>query len=111
MTHKTIVCLCGRVLSTCRCPATDKPKVVSSTPCTHLSKPEERRSRFPARIVFDWDKVRTPEVLTVDGEPFPFPITDELEPEVVTIFEGPNRVGYLVVGLLAEDVEIHGKKP
>ena len=104
MTHQTIVCSCGKVLSTCRCPAANKPKVVSSTPCTHaLPKPEERPSLTPARIVFDWDKVRTPEVLTVDGEPFPFLVTDELEPEAVTIFEGPRGLGYLVVGLTGFD--------
>lgn len=33
--HKTIVCRCGVVLSTCRCPAPNKPKVISDKPCTH----------------------------------------------------------------------------
>lgn len=97
------------MLSTCRCPAPNKPKVVSSEPCTHSNKPSEQQA-LPARIVFDWDKVRTPEVLTVDGVPFPFHITDEVVPEVVT-FEGSRGISYLVVGLLADEVEIRGESP
>lgn len=108
MTHKTIVCSCGKQLSTCRCSAPNKPKVVSDKPCTHVTA---WKSPIPREVIFDWDKVRTPEVLTVDGEPFPLAVTDAFEPEAVTLREGPAGLSYLVIGLLADKVEIIGEPP
>lgn len=37
--HKTIVCTCGIVLSTCRCYSPGKQRLVSTKPCTHKTKP------------------------------------------------------------------------
>jgi len=34
--HKTIVCSCGKQISTCRCPSPNKTIVVSDQPCTHV---------------------------------------------------------------------------
>lgn len=43
--HKTVVCSCGRQLSTCRCPG---PKVteVSKKPCTHSLTPDEVKAKY-----------------------------------------------------------------
>lgn len=37
-THKTVVCTCGKRISTCRCAAPNKEIVISTEPCTHKTQ-------------------------------------------------------------------------
>lgn len=40
MSHQTVVCSCGKQLSTCRCASPHKTTVVSDQPCTHAPAPQ-----------------------------------------------------------------------